>query len=196
MKSQAAVFFDRDGVVCEYVEELSRLEQFRLRKGVAEGIAELKKAGYLVLVATNQPNIAKAKMSLDELLKIHQVMCEQVEKKKKKIDRVYFCPHREGGVVKEYAFDCECRKPKAGMLFQAAREFSIDISKSVMVGDTWRDVECAKNFGIPCLGVEGGGGFPYAPDSSESRQKPLKLFKDPAAAIQWWMNRNKNLNTL
>ena len=190
-KAQPAVFFDRDGVICEYVEELSRLEQFRLREGVAEAILKLNQAGYQVFVATNQPNIAKGKMSLAELLKIHNVMEEQIAATGGKIHQTYFCPHREGGVVQEYAYDCECRKPKAGMLLQAAQEHAIDISKSVMLGDTWRDVECARNFGIPCLGIEGGGGFPYAAGTSENDYKPLRLFKNPLAAVQWWLSEKR-----
>lgn len=189
-KAKPAVFFDRDGVICEYVEELSRIEQFRLRAGISEAITLLNQSGFQVFVATNQPNIAKGKMSLEELQRIHLKMQEQISSQGGKIDHVYFCPHREGGVVAEYAFDCDCRKPKAGMLKQAAKEYSIDVSRSVMLGDTWRDVECARNFGISCLGIEGGGGFPYPTGAPEEKHKPLKLFKNPLEAVKWWLSQS------
>ncbi len=184
-----AVFFDRDGVICEFVDELSKFEEFRFRKGIAEAIRLLNQNGFLVFVATNQPNIAKAKMTLTELNRIHDYMVSELSQQGAKIDRVYFCPHRTaegGGVVEGYIKDCDCRKPKAGMLLQAAQEFNIDKKNSFMIGDTWRDVGCANSFGIPCLGLLGGGGFPYPEDSKESQKpQPLKIFSNPHEAVQW-----------
>jgi D-glycero-D-manno-heptose 1,7-bisphosphate phosphatase len=184
-----AVFFDRDGVICEFVDELSKFEEFKFRSGISEAIRLLNQNGFLVFVATNQPNIAKAKMTLAELNRIHDHMVHELANQGALIDKVYFCPHRTaegGGKVDGYVMDCDCRKPKAGMLVEASNEFSINKSKSFMIGDTWRDVGCAEAFGIPCLGLTGGGGFPYPADSEEAlKHPPLQIFSGPLAAIQW-----------
>ena len=184
---QAAAFLDRDGVICEFVEELSDISEFRFREGIAPAIRKLNQAGYLVFVATNQPNIARGKMTWNALEQIHQVMVQQLSLQGARIDKVYFCPHRVGGVISQYAFDCDCRKPKPGLLEQAARDYSIDRAKSMMIGDTWRDIECAKRFGITGLAVKGGSGFPYAPHKEESRYQPSQLFSGPLEAVNWWL---------
>jgi len=182
--TKPAAFFDRDGVICEFVDELARVEEFRFRAGIADAIRKLNDADYWVFVATNQPNIAKEKMTWEQLQKIHSHMQSELLKQGARIDHVYFCPHRTIGTLKEFSFDCDCRKPKAGMLEQAAKDFAIDKVHSFMVGDTWRDSECAHNFGIPGLGVLGGAGFPEMP---EGITPPLKIFPDPLAAVNWWL---------
>jgi len=178
-----AVFLDRDGVICEYVEELNEVKLFKLRVGVGSAIRRINEAGYWVFVVTNQPMIAKGKMTLERNAEIHELMESLVGKYGAHFDKIYFCPHRVGGVVAEYAFDCACRKPKAGMLEQAATEFTIDFSRSIMIGDTWRDVECARRFGIQIYAVTGGGGYPYPPDSKDALYVPDKLFDGLPAAV-------------
>ncbi len=185
-----AAFFDRDGVICEFVDELARLDQFKFRKGVAEAIRKLNDANYWVFVATNQPNIAKEKMTSAALQEIHLYMQSELLKQGARIDYIYFCPHRVGGTLKEFALDCECRKPKSGMLKQAAKEHSIEKARSFMIGDTWRDVECAKGFGIASLGVLGGAGFPYIPEEPEYKHKPDRLFQNPLEATEWWLSQH------
>lgn len=189
LSPRPAAFFDRDGVICEFVDELSKLEQFQFRKGIAEAIRKLNEANYWVFVATNQPNIAKEKMTWAELEKIHNYMQQELLKQGARIDHVYFCPHRVSGTLKEFSFDCDCRKPKSGMLEQAAKDYSILKPNSFMVGDTWRDVECAKGFGITSIGVLGGAGFPYIPEEPEFKHQPDRLFQDPLEAVNWWLNR-------
>ncbi len=186
-----AAFFDRDGVICEFVDELAKLEEFKFRPGIVEAIRRLNEENYWVFVATNQPNIAKEKMSWAELEKIHSYMCAELLKQGARIDHVYFCPHRVSGTLAEFAFDCDCRKPKAGMLEQAAKDFPILKEKSFMVGDTWRDVECAKNFGVTAIAVKGGGGYPYAENSEESKSQPDQLCENPLAAIEWWLSQER-----
>lgn len=186
---QASAFLDRDGVICEFVEELSDLSQFRFREGIVQAIQLLNQAGYLVCVATNQPNIAKGKMTWNALEYIHQVMVERLLLLGARIDKVYFCPHRVGGVIQQFAIDCDCRKPKPGLLEQAARDYAIDRTKSLMIGDTWRDIECARRFGIAGLAVKGGSGFPYAPHREESRHQPSQLFDGPLEAVSWWLSQ-------
>ena len=189
-QTRPAAFFDRDGVICEFVDELARLDQFKFRMGVAEAIRKLNEANYWVFVATNQPNIAKEKMTWAALQEIHLHMQNELLKQGARIDHIYFCPHRTGGTLKEFSFDCECRKPKSGMLKEAAKEYSIEKARSFMIGDTWRDVECAKGFGITSLGVLGGAGFPYIPEEPEFKHKPDRLFQNPLEATEWWLGQH------
>lgn len=185
-----AAFFDRDGVICEFVDELSRLDQFQFRKGIVEAIRKLNDANYWVFVATNQPNIAKEKMTWEALQEIHSYMKEELLRQGARLDHIYFCPHRVGGTLKEFAFDCDCRKPKSGMLQQAAKDYPIEKARSFMIGDTWRDVECARDFGISSIGVLGGAGFPYIPEEPEAKYKPDRLFQNPLEATEWWLSVN------
>ncbi len=188
LKLKPAAFFDRDGVICEFVDELSRIDQFQFRKGIAEAIRKLNEANYWVFVATNQPNIAKQKMTWDELQKVHEYMKQELLKQGARIDHIYFCPHRVGGTLPEFSIDCNCRKPKSGMLLQAAKEYPIEKARSFMIGDTWRDVECAKGFGITSIGVLGGAGFPYIPEEPEAKFVPDRLFQNPLEATDWWLS--------
>lgn len=179
-----AIFLDRDGVICEYVEVLTQLEQFKLRPGVGQAIARLNSAGFYVFVATNQPNIAKGKMSAEMNQLIHDKMETLLhEEGGGRLDKIYFCPHRVGGIIPELSYECECRKPKPGMLIQASSEFNIDKTRSLMIGDTWRDVECARRFGIPVFAITGGGGYPYDAGTKDAEYIPDQLFSSLPEAV-------------
>lgn len=180
-----AVILDRDGVICEYVDELHLPEQIVLRRGVAQGIRSLKEQGYFVFVATNQPMVAKGIITLSDLEQIHQRMKSLLSSQGAFLDEIFFCPHKVPGKIAEFSRACGCRKPLSGMLQQAHQKYSFDKKRSWMIGDTWRDVGCAHHFGIPCLGVEGGAGFPYAQGSKESQHQPEHLFPSPSLAIEW-----------
>lgn len=195
MISKPAAFFDRDGVICEYVDELLSLSQFRFRPGVSDAIRILNQAGYYVFVATNQPNIAKGKMTQAESDRIHRHMVNELSVQGAFIEKVYVCPHRLGGILAELSIDCNCRKPKAGLLEQAFADFNFDRARSFMIGDTWRDIECAHRFGIPGLAVAGGGGYPYLPDSGMKVEpeallvRPDGQFGSAFEAVEWWLGQ-------
>ena len=186
IQSKPAVFLDRDGTICEYVPELHSADQFVLRVGAARAIQKLNQAGFWVFVVTNQPMIAKGIISFSELDRVHQKMRAQLLEGAAHIDQVYFCPHhpdhQNGKGLVEYQKTCECRKPRVGMLEQACREFSVDRARNFMVGDTWRDVECGKNFGLKTVGLLGGAGYPYK-DSKPA--EPDFLCADLSQAVEW-----------
>lgn len=192
MKKPAA-FLDRDGVICEYVPELCKIDQFVLRPGIEEAVRLLNQAGYYVFVVTNQPDVARGKISVVYLESIHQKMKDLVAIKGGHFDQVYYCPHRIDGVIPELSYECDCRKPRTGMLEQAAKEFEIDKSKSFMIGDTWRDVECARNFGIQAYAVTGGGGYPYPSNSQEAKTQPDQLFDSVLSAVQSILKRTQSI---
>lgn len=148
---QKAIFLDRDGTINEYVGFLTDIKEFRLLDGVAEAIRKINASGYLAIVVTNQPIIARGEVSFTELQEIHNKMETLLGAEGAYIDAIYFCPHHpdkgfEGERV-EYKISCDCRKPKPGMLLKAAEDFNVDLSRSWMVGDGKNDVEAGKNAG-------------------------------------------------
>lgn len=148
---QKAIFLDRDGTINKYVGFLTKPEQFELLTGVAEAIKMINKSGYLAIVVTNQPVIARGDCIWDELQEIHNKMETELGKEGAFLDAIYICPHHKDkgfeGERPEYKFDCECRKPKPGLLLQAAEDFNIDLYQSIMIGDSERDVEAGKRAG-------------------------------------------------
>ncbi|MBQ8439947.1 MAG: HAD-IIIA family hydrolase, partial [Clostridia bacterium] len=148
---QKAVFLDRDGTLNRHDGFLTDIEDFTLIDGVAQAVKAINASGYLAIVITNQPVVARGEVTFAELDTIHQKMETLLGREGAYLDAVYFCPHHPHkgyeGEVPELKIECECRKPKPGMILQAARDFHIDLSASWMVGDSDRDVLAGKNAG-------------------------------------------------
>ena len=148
---QKAVFLDRDGTINKYVDFLTKPEQFELIDGVADAIRKINKSGYLAILVTNQPVIARGDCSWEELLSIHDKMETELGKSGAFLDGIYVCPHHTdngfAGERLEYKCNCNCRKPKPGLLLQAAEDFNIDLSQSIMIGDRKNDLEAGKAAG-------------------------------------------------
>lgn len=146
---QKAIFLDRDGTINKYVGFLRNIDDFELIDGVTEAIKHINQSSYLAIVVTNQPVIARGEVSWEELNEIHKKMETLLGKAGAYIDGIYICPHHPDkgfeGERPEYKFDCDCRKPKPGLLLQAAKDFNIDLSQSVMIGDDDRDVAAGAN---------------------------------------------------
>lgn len=148
---QKAIFLDRDGTINQYVGFLRNIADFELLDGVSEAIKKINQSGYLAIVVTNQPVIARGEVTWEELHEIHKKMETLLGKDGAYIDGLYICPHHPDkgfeGERPEYKVDCDCRKPKPGLLLQAARDFNIDLSQSYMIGDSNRDVEAGRKAG-------------------------------------------------
>ena len=148
---QKAIFLDRDGTINKYVGYLRTPEQFELLDGVGEAIRKINLSGYLAIVVTNQPVIARGEVTVNALQEIHNKMETMLGKEGAYLDGVYYCPHHPdkgfAGEVEELKIVCECRKPKAGLLLQAAKDFNIDLSQSWMIGDSENDVLAGRNAG-------------------------------------------------
>ena len=146
---QKAIFLDRDGTINKYVGFLRNIDDFELIEGVAEAIKLINQSGYLAIVVTNQPVIARGEVTWDELNEINKKMATLLGKEGAYVDGIYICPHHPDkgfeGERPEYKIDCDCRKPKPGLLLQAAKDFNIDLSESYMIGDSHRDVEAGEN---------------------------------------------------
>lgn len=139
-----AVFLDRDGTICRDVHYMRRPEQFELLPGVAEGIKLLNELGVKVIVATNQSGVAREYFTEADLEKIHDRMIDELAKRGARIDAIYYCPHHPDD-------NCGCRKPKTGMLEQAARDLDLDLSKCFIIGDMKLDVETGRNAGCTSI---------------------------------------------
>lgn len=150
-KKQKAIFLDRDGTINKYVGFLRNIDDFELLPGVTEAIRKINSSGYLAIVVTNQPVIARGEITFEQLDEIHNKMETLLGQEGAYLDAIYFCPHHPDkgfdGEVPELKIDCECRKPKPGMLSKAAENFNIDLSQSWMVGDGKNDVLAGKNAG-------------------------------------------------
>jgi D,D-heptose 1,7-bisphosphate phosphatase len=153
---QKAVFLDRDGTINTFKGFIKRHEDFELIDGASEAIQLINRSGYLAIVITNQPVIARGEVSIEELETIHNKMETELGKQGAYLDDIFFCPHHPDkgfpGERPEYKIDCDCRKPKPGLILQAAKKYNIDLTESYMVGDDKRDVEAGHAAGcIPVL---------------------------------------------
>lgn len=149
MHKQKAIFMDRDGTINKYVPFLKDIEDFELLPGVAEAIKKINESGYLAIVVTNQPVIARGDISVDELDEIHKKMETLLGHKGAYINDTFICPHHpdsgfEGEII-SLKIDCNCRKPKPGLLLEAAKKYNIDLGASWMIGDSKRDIEAGIN---------------------------------------------------
>lgn len=159
-RKQKAIFLDRDGTINKYVGFLRNIDDFELLPGVAEAIGKINRSGYLAIVITNQPVIARGEVSWDELQQIHNKMETLLGLEGVYLDGIYFCPHHQHkgykGEIPELKFDCDCRKPKPGMLLKATEDFNIDLSQSWMIGDGENDIKAGLAAGCKTalIGVE------------------------------------------
>lgn len=145
---QKAIFLDRDGTINKYIGFLRNEEEFELLPGAADAIKKINKSCYLAVVVTNQPVIARGEVTFEGLETIHNKMETLLGIDGAYLDAIYFCPHHPhsgyDGEVKELKIDCDCRKPKPGMLLKAANDLNIDLNQSYMVGDSESDIKAGK----------------------------------------------------
>ena len=156
---QKAIFLDRDGTINQYVGFLTKPEQFELIPGVTDAIRQINQSGYLAIVVTNQPVIARGDCTWDDLNLIHRKMETELGKTGAFVDGIYVCPHHPDkgyeGERPEYKRTCNCRKPEPGLILRAAQDFNIDLSQSLMIGDSDNDVEAGLQAGLKdCIKVE------------------------------------------
>ena len=158
---QKAVFLDRDGTINKYVGFLRNINEFELINGVAEAIKKINASGYLAIVVTNQPVIARGEVTFQELEEIHNKMETELGLQGAYLDAIYYCPHHPHkgyeGEVPELKIECDCRKPKPGMLLKAATDYNIDLSQSYMIGDGENDIKAGLAARCKAILVNGTG---------------------------------------
>lgn len=176
---QKAIFLDRDGTLNVNVGLLTDIEQLELIPGTAEAVRKINQSGYLAILITNQPVIAKGMVSLPELKQMHDKLETLLGNEGAYLDAIYYCPHHpdrgfEGERI-EYKIECDCRKPKPGMILKAAEKYNISLKESYMIGDTERDILSGKAAG--CTTVYVGTDVSEAADAD-------KVYPDVLCAVQ------------
>jgi D-glycero-D-manno-heptose 1,7-bisphosphate phosphatase len=189
-----AVFLDRDGVLDELIlnpdtgefEPPHRPEEVRLCPHTTPSLRELQSAGYELFLVSNQPDYAKGKVSLDMLRKTHERFISLVASDGIVFRDIYYCYHHPEGIVKEYSYVCECRKPKPFFLLKASEEYSLDMAKSWMVGDRDVDVQCGQAAGVRTILID-------EPKSADRRgnSSPDFIVKDISEATKIILNQSK-----
>ena len=187
-KKQKAIFLDRDGTINEYVGFLKNIDDFKLLAGVSEAIAKINASSFLAIVATNQPVIARGEVTFSQLEEIHMKMETELGQDGAYLDDIFFCPHHPHkgyeGEISELKIDCECRKPKTGMLRHAAEKYNIDLSLSWYIGDTTVDIQTGKNAGMKTILVKTG----EAGQDGKYNVKPDYIADNLITAVDYILN--------
>jgi D-glycero-D-manno-heptose 1,7-bisphosphate phosphatase len=153
-----AVFLDRDGTLIEEVHYLAVPEQVRLISGAAEAVRKLNDVGMLVVVVTNQAGVARGYFPESNVAEVHAQLSSLLAERGAKVDAFYYCPHHPTEGVGHYRVNCDCRKPKPGLLLTAARDLDIDLARSWMIGDKLADAEAGTVAGCRAILVRTGHG--------------------------------------
>lgn len=185
-----AVFLDRDGTLNEEVGYICDAAQFRLYQFAAEAVRLIKEAGWLAVIITNQAGIARGLFNEEFLARLHEQMKAELSFAGAEIDAIYYCPHypTEGEAL--YRQECDCRKPKPGMLNQAAKDLHIDLSASVVIGDRFRDLAVAQAVGArSVLVLTGYGREELERDAAIWPQQPDHVAENLLDAVRWVLNQ-------
>lgn len=185
-----AVFLDREGTVITLGDATGRLKdikRMRLLPGVASAIRLLNKAGFVVIIHTNQTVVAWGQVSEKKLRHIHDVLCERLRKKGALVDAVYYCPHHPEAPLEKYRKVCQCRKPKAGMMLEALKKYQIKASQSFMIGDSSKDILAGKRAGLQTILVQTGNA---GKERGAVAVEPNHVAKDLLAAAHYIKNKS------
>jgi len=187
-----AVFLDRDGTVAEEVGYVNHASRIRLLPGSAGAVKRVRDAGFLAVVVTNQAGVAR---DYFEEFVVHQAnrrLVELLEREGAALDGIYYCPHHPREGAPPYRQDCECRKPRPGMLRQAAQDLGIDLTRSYMVGDGVVDVGAARAAGVvPVLVLTGYGRGHLEHRRSRWTVEPEHIAEDLSEAVEWILERER-----
>ena len=153
-----AVFMDRDGTISEEVGYVNHPSRYRVFPYSSEAVRLLNEAGWLAILVTNQAGVARGYFTEDIITAVHGVLTGELEKQGARLDAIYYCAHHPSVGDEPYRFDCDCRKPKPGLIERAAREFEIDLAQSWMIGDRYSDIELARNAHVRSAFVLSGYG--------------------------------------
>ena len=153
-----AVFIDRDGTISEEVGYVNHPTRYRVFPYSAEAVRVLNEAGWLAVLVTNQAGVARGYFAEEMISAVHDILARELARGGARLDAAYYCPHHPSVGAAPYRLDCDCRKPKPGLVLRAAGEFDVDLAQSWMVGDRYGDVELARNAGLRSAFVLSGYG--------------------------------------
>jgi len=153
-----AVFLDRDGTVAEEVGYINHISRLQVYPWSAEAVRKLNRAEHRVIMVTNQSGVARGYFTEELVNAVHQKIATELAARGARLDAMYYCPHHPNGKLAAYRIDCQCRKPLTGMVEAAARKFRIDLARSYVVGDSYRDMQLGFNAGTRTILVLTGYG--------------------------------------
>jgi D-glycero-D-manno-heptose 1,7-bisphosphate phosphatase len=153
-----AVFMDRDGTISEEIGYVNHPSRYRVFPYSAEAVQLLNEAGWLAILVTNQAGVARGYFTEELITAVHDVLKQKLSERGAELDAIYYCAHHPTVGEAPYRFDCDCRKPKPGLIERAAAEFDIDLRQSWMIGDRYSDIELARNAGVHSAFVLSGYG--------------------------------------
>lgn len=177
-----AVFLDRDGTIVEDVGYGETFDDTRFLPGAPEAIRSLNERSILVIVISNQAGVARGYFPESNILRMHDAIDRALKEQGAHIDAWYYCPHLPEGSVERYAIDCDCRKPKPGMLKKAAEDLHLDLSKCAMIGDKSSDIEAGAAVGVHTVLVMTGKGT-HEWSSWNVKAQPSFVAPDIKAAV-------------
>ena len=194
--SRRAIFMDRDGTICEEMGYVNHLSRSRLLPRSVEAIRLANDAGYFVVVATNQSGVARGLFGEEMVQAVNRQLAERVAAGGARIDALYFCPHHPREGSPPWRFDCDCRKPKPGMLTRAASEHDLDLGKSWMIGDGFPDIEAGSAAGVRVVQVLTGYGRGLVEHhQQEFRARPEHTAEDLLDAVRYIVARDRQERT-
>jgi D-glycero-D-manno-heptose 1,7-bisphosphate phosphatase len=185
VKLNRCVFLDRDGTINEEVNYLSHSDQLRLIAGAAEAIKQFNQAGLKTVIITNQAGVARGYFSEPALQQIHLELERMLRAQDAHIDAIYYCPHHPTAGIGVYKIDCNCRKPKPGLLERAARELNLDLRQSFVVGDKPADLQAGGAVGCRTILVRTGYGLESEQELAGGESQPDHVADDLLAAARW-----------
>ena len=180
-----AVFIDRDGTISEEIGYVNHPARYRVFPYAAAAIKLLNDAGWLAVLVTNQAGVARGYFAEEMIERVHNILRQELERGGARLDAIYYCPHHPSVGVPPYRLDCDCRKPKPGLIERAARDFDLDLAQSWMVGDRYGDVELAHNAGVRSAFVLSGyGRGEWEYQRATWRQQPDLVADELLAAVR------------
>ena len=186
-----AIFFDRDGILIKDTHHLISKEEIIFAENLIESFNLLKNSDFIFFIITNQAVVARGLASEIEVKKVNQYIVDYIKEKTGcEIRKVYYCPHHQNANLAEYRTDCECRKPKPGMLLRASQEFNINLSESYMIGDRISDIVAGSKAGCKTILLETGAHLakPIESDAMDLSVKADYIFDDLKSAINIIIN--------
>jgi len=184
--SKRAVFIDRDGTLSDEIGYVNHVSRFRLLPRSAAAIKKLNEAGVPAVIVTNQAGVARGYFPEERIHEVHARMEELLVVEGAKLDGIYYCPHHPTAGEPPYRAECDCRKPKPGLLLCAANDLDLDLSGSYMIGDKFSDVELAHTAG--CKGIlvlTGYGRGEWEYNRAEADVTPDFVAEDLLDAVEW-----------
>lgn len=184
-----AAFIDRDGTISDEVGYVNHPSRYRVFPYAAQAVRLLNDAGWLAILVTNQAGVARGYFTEEMIGTVHDVLKEVLQNGGAHLDAIYYCAHHPSAGQPPYRYECDCRKPKPGLILRAAQEFDINLAESWMIGDRYSDIEMARNAGVHAAFVLSGyGRGEWEYQRASWKYEPDKVAEDLLEAVQFIIN--------